>query len=124
MTNFPADPVALPDCQLNWEFLKTIFKTFVSVVSGKTNVSLNFGSGGGTWPGGTPRANNDNIAHGLNKTPTVVLATVISSPAAAWFPVLATVNYGATNFQITAVTSDGSSPAAATTYGIVWLAIG
>jgi hypothetical protein len=66
---FPANPVELPDCQLNWEFIKTHFQTSGATtkpsdpVAGQTwiwnpsgNVFWNFVWSGGKWLfiGGAP----------------------------------------------------------------------
>ena len=93
--------------------------------AGGVSASVRFGTGTITWPGGSPRANTLNVDHGLGGTPIVVLATPTSSlGGGVIFPVVATFAYGATQFSASSVTSDGSSPAAATTHTFVWLAIG
>lgn len=125
---FPVAPVDLPDCQLNWDFLKKLFNgsqasNLISTPN-KTGIKITFGTTTGTWPGLSTRANNDNVTHSLGRTPTVVLATVISSPAAGWFPVVATISYTLTTFAITAVTSDGGLPVGGTAYSVAWMAIG
>lgn len=86
--------------------------------------AIRVGTASGTWPGGSPRADDTTVTHGLGKTPTIVLATVTASPSGTWFPVVATITYTDTTFKITAVTSDGSSPAAATAYSVAWEAVG
>jgi hypothetical protein len=87
-------------------------------------VEIRYGIATGTWPGGSPRANDTTISHGLGRTPVVVLATVVSSPSGTWFPVVATISYTTTGFNLTAVTSDGSSPANGTAYNVAWVAVG
>jgi hypothetical protein len=91
---------------------------------GGLDVAMRFGTAAGAWPGGSPRANTTTIPHGLGRVPIAVVATVVSSPSATWFPVVATVAYATASFGVTAVTSDGSSPALSTQYTIVWIAIG
>lgn len=91
---------------------------------GGKSIEIRFGTATGTWPGGSPRANNDSTSHGLGRAPVVVLVTVTSSPSASWFPVVATFAYTSTGFSFSAVTSDGSSPAATTAYAVAWIAIG
>lgn len=128
MGEFPAPVVELPDCQMNWDFLNKILNgsqvSNVPTTPGETGVRITFGLATGTWPGASVVSNVTNITHDLGKTPVAVLATLKQSPSAAWFPVVATVTYGATTFGIQALTSDGSLPAAGTVYIVSWLAIG
>lgn len=85
---------------------------------------LRFGAAAGAWPGGSPRASNTLVAHGLQSgVVPVVMAGLLGSPSATWFPMPAAFGPDETYLQITAVTSDGSSPAAGTGYGVVWAAV-
>jgi len=97
----------------------------VSVIdTGAERVAIRFGSGTGSWAGGSPRASNTSVTHGLGRTPVAVYVSLKSAPVSSWFPVLAAFSPTSTAFTVSAVTSDGSSPAAATAYGYYWLAVG
>lgn len=92
---------------------------------GPRSVSVRFGTQTLTWAGGTQASNFPSISHGLGRTPVVVLVSPIGglSAGTAW-AVASAFGYGASTFVLQAKTHDESSPAAATTALIGWVAIG
>jgi hypothetical protein len=100
----------------------------LAVTAGDQSAQIRFGTATLTWPGGSPRGDNVSVSHGLARTPVVVLVTASTGVGASTtvFPVVA-VRGGtmtSTTVELTAVTSDGSSPAAATEATVHWLAVG
>ena len=81
-----------------------------------------FGTGTLTWPGGAGGSNNVAVTHGLGVTPVSVVITG-SSDSGPWAAYMANT-LGAKTFSVNAHTTDGSSPAAATSQTFYWFAIG
>lgn len=81
-----------------------------------------FGVATVTWPGGSHRANNMTIAHGLGRTPAAVLLTMQDS---AEFSVAEQWQApDGTNFYPTAYAVDGTNPGIAVQSACHWIAIG
>lgn len=80
---------------------------------------MRYGHASTTFPGGV-NATSSTVLHGLETTPTAVLATFDN--VGPWV-VVDTSTYTTTQFTWAAITRDGTNPAAATTTGIYWLAI-
>lgn len=72
-----------------------------------------------TWPGGAPDSTATVVSHGLDSVPTIVLAT---PDRTMWTSAIAG-DRNTTTFKVDARTLDGTSPAAASTQSIYWLAI-
>jgi hypothetical protein len=83
-----------------------------------------FGSDACTWPGGSPRAGNTTITHELGRTPEIAIACASTgvSGVTTIFPVMAAFTKTSTTFLVSAVSSDGSSPASATC-GFDWFCL-
>jgi hypothetical protein len=84
-----------------------------------------FGTATITWPGASPRANNTLVNHGLGRTPSAAFALPHTGVGASLtvMPVPIVRNTMTdTTFEVSAVTSDESSPAGATTATVWWVA--
>jgi hypothetical protein len=73
------------------------------------------------WPGGTPLATPQTVAHGLGATPTAVVFGANSAGLGAHIP-FCYANPSATSIFVQSRMADGSSPAAAST-GVAWVAV-
>lgn len=77
-----------------------------------------------SWPGGATLSSGTTVSHGLPTTPTVAVATMgpIDSGVSV-ICVVQIVNMGSTTFDVYAQTIDGSTPAAASSVTVYWLAL-
>jgi hypothetical protein len=99
----------------------------LAVTAGDQSADIRFGTATITWPGGSVRASNTSVSHGLGRTPAVAIATAQTGVGGSLtvMPVAIVRNTMTdTTLEISAVTSDESSPAAATTATVWWLAVG
>lgn len=87
-------------------------------------LGMRFGLATATWPGGAAISNSVTVPHGLGRTPKAVVASLMTTPSTAYFPVVLANTYAATTFTIAALTSDNSSPANGTAFIVAWVAIG
>lgn len=108
-----------PTTQRNFEKLAAQF-----LDTGGQSIGIRFGTQVLSWAGGTARTGSPTISHGLGRVPQVVFVTPQGSPSSTWFPIAVGDTLGATTFVMRGVTSDNSSPAAATTTTVAWMVIG
>lgn len=107
------DPAADPNIQRNFDRLVANVPDL-----GGLATSLRFGTATMTWPGGSPTATTLVISHGLGTTPHGVIATAGINIWAACI----TGTYTDADFRLGARTFDGTSPAAASTNDVYWIA--
>lgn len=105
----------------DWAAVERVRQALQSLVvdTGGQSIGVRFGAASVTWPGGSPFSTAKTVTHGLGRTPVTVLTTPNNSPSTCYVDTV-----GATTFNITLHTDDGSSPAAATTRTVYWLVIG
>ena len=93
-----------------------------------TGLGIRAGKATIIWPGGSPRASNTTVTHNLGRVPDgagCIAATGVGGSTTI-MPVAIMRESGltATDCEISAVTSDGSSPAAATEARVWWVVVG
>jgi hypothetical protein len=115
----PADPVKLPDCQMNWEWADGPISR--GLVLAPARVGKPFSVGFSTVPNnGTKETNPLTVSHGLGRTPTHVFTQV---PGGAYANVLSArpdnTSFTATTFVLR-VESDA---AIGFNVGVFWLAL-
>lgn len=100
------------------------FQKLMSLVidTGGLSVGIRFGSGTVTWAGATPFA-TVSVTHGLGATPKAVMICDNGLGTLAQIAVFS-ASAGATTFTAAAEPTDSSSPAASTTRGFYWVAVG
>lgn len=110
----------------DWAALNRIIDVLRRLVieTGGVSLGVRIGAATLTWPGGTKRSTNLSITHGLGKLPIIAFAEPMGGISSGAFAITTSFSPGVTSFSATAVTDDGSSPAAASTCAIGWLAIG
>lgn len=109
----------------DWPAVNRTVDTLRSLVldTGGQSLGIRVGTGTLTFPGASIFTSTLTVTHGLGRTP-VVAFVVPMQGAATYIIVPETFSYTNTTFQVNAATSDNSTPAAATTKTIGWVAIG
>lgn len=95
----------------------------VAIDTGGLSIGIRFGTGTVTWPGGSVNSDVVTIDHGLATTPRSIQFTPIATATPADIFVSAG-SVTSTTFGARGRTTDGSSPAAASTQTFYWLVIG
>lgn len=112
---FPADPVDLKDCQMNWEFLKK-----AAVTSPGNGLRINAGQLTITFTASTNGIGPGAQAHGLGRTPIAIVVTSFGAPAFGNIPLCDVYTFNASTFGC-----NGESKVAFTGNVVCsWVAIG
>lgn len=118
---FPASPVDLADCQLNWEYLKKLLINTGGQGTGGT-ISLRVGQTNITFTASV-NSNTVTVNHNLGRTPIFVGPVNLTPAAAPTFSIDTYVeigSYTATTFKLFGI----SHTATTGTVTVPWLAIG
>lgn len=113
---FPSPTVKLPDCQMNWDFLKNKIISIGNREKTGPGVALSFGKTTVAFAGAA-NSNTVNVDHNLGRTPIAVVAT--SNTGFGIF--YQTLNFTSTQFQLI-----GAYPFGVLTQNAdaTWIAIG